>query len=370
MKSFVRPTIVFIDCKALRNNFTTACQLAGSKSYVIPIVKSNAYGHGMVEVSKVLEKAGAKMLGVSLAEEGFTLRQNGIKLPILVLGCSYPQHAREMIINKLTPVIYSYESVEKLNKEAEFLQNRVSIHLKIDTGLGRMGIQKNEIKSFFKFLRNKKYLSLDGICSSFSSASNSNFAWKQLNDMEKILLELPNAMGKKIQCHIANSEGIIAGINHPGWLVRPGIMLYGYKRGPEVESINLEPILTWKTQIFSIKKFPPGYTIGYNGIYETKKDSLIALLPVGYTDGLLRAYMHKGEVLIRGKRAPFVGKFSMDWTMVEVGHIENIEVGEEVILLGKSGHDFISATEMAERAGTAIDEIFVSINERVPRKYI
>jgi alanine racemase len=168
---------------------------------------------------------------------------------------------------------------------------------------------------------------------------------------------------------MAHSGALLRGFTRPGWLIRPGIILYGYTRGLETSGVNFKPVLTWRTEVFKTQKYPLGFPIGYGGAYKTGEGSRIALLPVGYSDGLLRSYMGKGEVLIHGTRAPLVGRFSMDWSMAEVGHLSEVHSGDEVVLIGEQGGERISAKEMAERGGTIVDEVFVSIGKRVAREY-
>ena len=362
-----RPTAVFIDTKALVHNFQEVMRLVSPGSPVAPVVKSDAYGHGMIGVSRALLQAGADQFAVSLTEEGVELRENGVTVPILVLGGSYPAQAREIVAAKLTPVVTTPALAKALGKAARSLRLTPKIHVQVETGLGRLGIFPEEMPSFLHLLKGMPFLQLEGICTSFSSVDNRELAEEQLQSFEKIVQEAAKWYGKPILGHIAHTGGLLRGFTRPGWLIRPGIMLYGYTRGLEAPGVDLKPVLTWRTEVFKVQSYPAGYPIGYGATYKTKKESQIALLPVGYSDGLLRSYMGKGKVLIRGKRTPLVGRFSMDWAMAEVGHIPGVKAGDEVILIGEQGKDRISADEMAERAGTIIDEVFVSIAKRVPR---
>ena len=358
-----------IHTDAIIHNFREVCRLAGPGSPIAPVIKSNAYGHGWIGVSAALTEAGADRFCVSFTEEGLALRNSGVDKPILVLGGVYPDQAREIILNDLTPVISSLAMAGALNEAAEALGRTVNIHVKVDTGLGRLGILEKEVPPFFDALKKLPRLHTRGICSSFSSIGNSEFSEKQFNAFERIIKQAERIYGKPLLCHMAHSGGLLRGFTRPGWLIRLGIMLYGYTRDIPTTAVNLKPALTWKTEVFKVQEYPPGHPIGYGGKYETKAGSRIALLPVGYTDGLFRSYIEKGEVLIRGARAPLVGSTSMDWTMAEVGHIKDVMPGDEVILIGSQGKERITADEMARGAGTNIDEVFVSIAKRVPRVF-
>jgi alanine racemase len=364
-----RPTGVIIDLDNVVHNFKEVCRLAGPGSPVAPVVKSDAYGHGSIEVSQILLEAGAQSLAVSLTEEGLELRKAGIGIPILVLGGSYPAQAREIVEKRLTPVVSTSSMATALQEAGQSIQSQVKIHIKVETGLGRMGIPREETLPFVQSLVNNSSILVEGICTSFSSIEDMDFSMEQFRDFEALARKAEKVYGKPLLCHIAHTGGLLRGLTRPGWLVRPGIMLCGYTRGIDAPHVHLKPALTWRTEVFKVQTYPVGYRIGYSGMYKTKQGSRIALLPVGYTDGLRRSYMGRGEVLIHGRRAPLVGRFSMDWVTVEVAHIPEVQTGDEVILLGVQGDDRISADEMAERTGTIIDEVFVSIGKRVPRTY-
>lgn len=364
---FARPTKVFIDRESLVHNFREVRRLAGPDCPVAPVIKSDAYGHGFIGTARELLKAGADRFAVSFTEEGLQLREEGISVPLLVLGGCYPAQAREIVAGRLTPMVSTLALAKALNEAASSSRTPVKIHLKVETGLGRLGVPVEDIPAFLQNLKGLSFVEMEGIGSSFSSVTDSELAGKQLEILERVAAEAARFLKKPLSCHIAHTGGLLLGLNRPGWLIRPGIMLYGYTRGLPFNGAQLKPVLTWRTEIFKVQQFPAGYPISYGGEYRTKEGSRIALLPVGYSDGLLRSYMGKGEVLIRGRRAPFIGRFSMDWTMVEGGHIPDAKEGDEVILIGKQQNEQITADEMAERAGTIIDEIFVSIAKRVPR---
>ncbi len=364
---YYRPTAAFVNLDHLLHNFGAVRRLASPHSPLAPVIKSNAYGHGMISVARALSRAGAEWLAVSLTEEGLDLRKNGITTPVLVLGGCYPDQAKEIINSALTPVVSTVELARALNEASRVSGRSIPVHLKVETGLGRLGILPKDLPAFIQSLKQMPFLSLEGICTSFSSVDNLEMAKDQLHLFEGLAENLSREWGKALICHLAHTGGLLRGLTRPGWLIRPGIIMYGYTRGLAVKEVELKPVLTWRTEIYKTQDYPAGYPIGYSGMYRAPQGSRIALLPVGYSDGLLRSYMGAGEVLIRGKRARLVGRFSMDWTMAEIGHIPEAKAGDEVILLGTQGRERISAEEMAERAKTIVDEVLVSIAGRVPR---
>ncbi len=364
-----RPTSVSIDLEALVHNFRQVVRMAGPGCPIAAVVKSNAYGHGCVEVVHALLEAGADRFAVSLTEEGLEIRESGVAVPVLILGCCYPDQAKDIVAGELTPVVTQIELASSLNDAAKSLGKAAKLHIKVETGLGRLGVDKKELPDFLYRLQEMPFLQVEGICSTFSSVDNLQAAEEQLRAFEEIAEEAANLYGRPLLRHMAHTGGSLRGLTRPGWLIRPGIMLYGYTRGIDTNGMPLRPVLSWKTQVFKVQSYPFGHSIGYGGNYKSRKDSEIALLPVGYSDGLLRSYVGKGEVLIRGVRAPLVGRFCMDWIMAEVGHIRGVHAGDEAVLIGRQGLDYIGADEMADRAGTIIDEVFVSISNRVPRVY-
>jgi alanine racemase len=364
---FYRPTAAIINLDHLVHNFGVVRKLAGPQSPLAPVVKSNAYGHGMLSVAGALLRAGAEWLAVSLTEEGLELRESGITGRVLVLGGCYPAQSKEIVSSGLTPVISTGELARSLNEAARSSGKPIPVHLKVETGLGRLGILPKDLPAILQGLKAMPFLILEGICTTFSSVDNLDAAKDQLRLFEGIAGDIGREWGRPLICHIAHTGALLRDLTRPGWLIRPGIIIYGYTRGMSAKEIGLKPVLTWRTEIYKVQEYPEGYPIGYSGLYRAPKGSRIALLPVGYSDGLLRSYMGTGEVLIRGKRAPLTGRFSMDWTMAEVGHIPEAKAGDEVILIGTQGEEWISAEEMADRAQTIVDEIFVSIASRVPR---
>lgn len=369
-----RPTIAEIDLDALRFNLNQLRGLTGEKAEILAVVKANAYGHGAPEIARELESAGARIFGVATTEEGIELRLSGITVPILVLGGTYQQEIGRILGNRLTPVIYDLEIARAFQAGAAKERKRLSVHLKIDTGMNRLGISWRQWASALKVLEGLKNLEVEGLMSHFSVAESEGsddqaFTDEQLARFTKCV-ELARQSGINASFfHLANSA---AALRQPARfnLVRPGLMLYGYHPTPNLRrSIPLKPVLRWKTAILSLKPVPAGDTVSYGRSYHCCKESWIAVLPVGYADGYSRRLSNQGEVIIRGKRARVLGRVCMDLTMVDVSEIPGVQVGDEVVLLGRQGSEEISAAEMAGWIEGIPYEVLCSIGKRVPRVY-
>jgi alanine racemase len=335
------------------------------------IVKANAYGHGAVEVVRALKKEGVKHFGVALVEEGITLRENGIKDNIYILSGISKGQEEEIIKYRFIPLISDIETAERFARAGRKLNKQVEVHLKVDTGMGRLGFLQYESEVFFKKLKKIKYINITGIASHFAdlAGGEKNFAIEQIRVFNRVISEgIRNGFSFKY-IHIANSAGIFLLRESHYDLVRPGIALYGYPPYPDFKE-KLMPPLELKTEIIYIKHVPRGYSISYGRTFITKRDSLIATIPIGYADGLNRLLSNKGEVLIGGKRAPIAGRVCMDLTMVDVTGIDGVRTGDEVVIIGKQGKEHISALEIADKIGTITYEVLTSISSRVPRRYI
>ena len=370
-----RPTIAEINLDALRYNLNQLRGLTGGKAEILAVVKANAYGHGAPEIARELESAGARIFGVATTEEGIELRLSGTTSPILVLGGTYPQEMGRILANRLTPVIYDLEIARAFQARAAKEKRRLSVHLKIDTGMNRLGIPWRQWTSALKVLEGLKNLKVEGLLSHFSVAEGEGpddraFTDKQLARFTKCL-DLARQRGIKAGLvHLANSAA--ATLRQPARfnLVRPGLMLYGYHPSPNLgRLISLKPVLRWKTAILSLKPVPAGDMISYGRTYQCRRETLIAVLPVGYADGYNRRLSNRGEVIIRGKRAKVRGIVCMDLTMVDVSKIAGVQVGDEVVLLGRQGSEEITAVEMAGWIESIPYEVLCSIGKRVPRVY-
>jgi alanine racemase len=368
-----RPTRSFIDHAALRWNLRQIQKKIGPRVKILSMVKANGYGHGAVEVTRTLAKAGSDAFGVATVEEGIELRQGRIKQPILVLAGAYVEQLEQFLEFKLTPVLYDIETLKAFEQKTRQRRTTLKFQLEVDTGMGRIGFPSNEIETWLAVLSKLKALKLAGIFSHFSEAESANekYAASQLKKFQRVLDRLDKAGVVQAPSHMSKSAALITVPAAHFAMVRPGLILYGVYPAPNLKKqIRLKQVLAWKTRIIQLKRSPAGTSIGYGRTFVTKRNSLIATLPVGYADGYRRLLFNRAQVLVRGKRAPVVGRVSMDLTTVDVTDIRNVQQGDEVVLLGRQGRAEISADEMAGWANTISYEIFTSIGARVPRIHI
>ncbi len=363
----VRPTRAEISLDNLCQNFKEIRRKVGNKK-ILAAVKANAYGHGMIEVSKSLEESGVDYFGVAILEEGIALRKAGIKKPILIFGAGRPEEAPEILKYDLTQTLTTFDMAERLSKYALILKKNAVVHIKVDTGMGRLGFLPEDIPEFVEKVSRLPGLYIEGIYSHFPSTLNKQpeYTKRQLKTFLALLENLREKGYNFPIKHIANSMAIIEFTESYLDMVRAGFILYGLKK---ITELNFSPVLSLKTQISFIKELPAGSFVSYGLTYNTKNKNRIAVLPIGYGDGLPRALSNRGEVLIRGKRFPMVGAICMDMTMVNVGN-EEIKEGEEVVIIGCQGEDEIKVKEIAEKLNTFENEIVTRISARVPRVYI
>ena len=367
-----RPTFCSVDLAALRWNFRQVRKKVGRKVKVLSVVKANGYGHGAREVAKALEHEGSDAFGVATLEEGVELREAGIRSPIVILAGFYPAQLDQLLRHRLIPVACELDGLRRLETLARKRGVSLGFHLKVDTGMGRIGFLASEIDSWLPELSRLRSLRLGGLFSHFSHAENVGgiYTQNQLKLFHGLVARLSAAGYDPPLIHLANSAAVITLPSSHFSMVRPGLMLYGIYPSPGMASqVALKPVLSWKTRILQLKKIPKGSSISYGQTFVTRRESLIATLPVGYADGYPRLLSNRGAVLVRGKRAPIVGRVCMDLTMVDVTDIEKIKQGDEVVLLGEQERERISADEMAGWAETISYEIFTSISARVPRIY-
>jgi len=365
-----RPTACYVDLDALRWNFRQVREKIGPGVRVLSVVKADAYGHGAREVARALAAAGSESFGVATLEEGVELRAAGIRSPILVLAGVYPEQLGEFIQHRLTPAICETEAFKQLEKEARRRGVTLNFHLKVDTGMGRIGLPSAEVERWLPEMGQIESLKLEGLFSHFSHAESveGSYTQSQLKAFQLVLKRLRSAGYNPPWVHLANSAAVITLPSAHFTMVRPGLMLYGAYPSPVMASqVALKPVLSWRTRVLQLKRVPEGSSISYGQIFVTQRESSIATLPVGYADGYPRLLSNRGEVLIRGQRAPVAGRICMDLTMVDVTDIRGVEQGDEVVLLGAQGKAAISADEMARWAETISYEIFTSISDRVPR---
>jgi alanine racemase len=365
-----RPTIAQIDLDALAFNFRQLQKRVPKGVKMLAVVKADAYGHGALPISRKLEKIGVEYLGVAIAEEGVELRKGGVRTPILVLGGIYDGDIERIFRFNLTPVVFHRETLKSISKVAQREKKKVRVHLKVDTGMGRLGVPFPLWASFLKEIPHFPKVEVEGILSHFSMMSEEDYTKHQWDQFLKAV-KCAEELGIRYKyLHMASSAMLSTSSHYSGNLVRPGIMLYGAYPSPVLKNlIHLKPVMTLKTRIHFLKSVPSGFRISYGGTFVTRRESLIATLPIGYADGYSRTLSNRGEVLVRGKRAPVVGKVCMDFIMVDVTDIPKVSLGDEVVLLGIQGKEIITGEEIAGRMNTISYEVFCSVGKRIPRIY-
>ena len=367
-----RPTVCLVDLNAVGWNFRQIRSKVGCQVKVLSMVKANGYGHGAAAIAKILADEGSDAFGVATLEEGVELRQARIRTPILVLAGAYPDQVDQFFDNSLTPVIHALTSLEELDTIVHGRKKALNVHLKVDTGMGRIGLPAAEVDSWLPKMTKLKALKIEGVFSHFSHAESveGNYTQQQLRIFQSVVERLRAEGVSPSLVHLANSAATITLPAAYFDMVRPGLILYGiYPSAAMASQMCLKPVLSWKTRILQLKKVSAGSSISYGQTFVTKRESLIATLPLGYADGYPRLLSNRGEVLVSGKRAPVAGRVCMDLTMIDVTDIEKTQPGDEVVLLGRQGDAEISADEMAAWANTISYEILTSISNRVPRIY-
>ena len=356
-----------IDLSALQHNLNIIRRIANDR-IVIAVVKADAYGHGSVQISRKLVSEGTSHLAVAYTEEAKKLREAGINARILVLFDR--SDFADYFAYDLVPVIYDMDTAAAFSGEAKKRGKKIPVHLKIDTGMGRMGFMPDKSVSSAVFISNLEGIEIEGLLSHLSEAdlSDKAYAFQQLEVFKQIRAEIQEKTGRKLIAHVANSAALLSIQQSLLDAVRPGLALYGHS--PFEESYGLRPIMKIKTRVLFLRKLPPGSPVSYGRSFVTKRESRIAVIPVGYADGYNRLFSNNSFVLVKGKRAPVAGKICMDLTMIDVTEIDDISEGEEVVLLGQQGDDIITAKELSTRINTIPYEIITSLGNRAKKEYI
>ncbi len=372
-------TWIEIKSLAIKNNINQFRKIIPKNCLLMAVVKSNAYGHGLIDFSKIANNFGVDWFGVDSVVEAEKLRKKGIKKPILVLGYTLKEKINDAINKNISLTIADFYALKNLKNLQQKNKKRLRIHLKIDTGMHRQGFLIKEIKDAAKILKKlNNFLIIEGVYTHFSSAANPLFlseTKKQIKNFNKAI-EILNSFGfSNFLKHAAATSGTLIYPESHFDLVRIGIGLYGYFPSKETKEffenkINLKPVLSWKTIVAQIKYLPKGSKIGYDLTEKLKRDSKVALLPIGYWHGYPRALSSIGKVLINGKEAKVLGRISMDMTSVDVTDIKNIKIGDEVVLIGKSRALFNSADDLAKFGNTINYEILTRINPLIKRVVI
>jgi alanine racemase len=346
---------------------------------VMAVVKADAYGHGAVPVAKCLSQCGVDWFGVATVEEAVELREAGIDQPVLLLGGLYMSDPADLIEYRLTPSVSATARLDTYAECARRYQKPIDIHLKVDTGMGRLGLPLDRVESFLERYRELEGLRLTGIFTHLASAEDLVACQtdEQLARFQAALKKLPWFDIVSDWVHVSNSAALVAGCDFPENLVRIGALFCGYclplilppGRNP-ASFPEFEPILTFKSRVVYLKDVPSGTPLGYGAAFHTRRPSRIATLPVGYADGLSHGLSNRGRVIVNGRCARIVGNISMDLTLVDVSDIPGVVVGDEAVLIGQSDNCSVTASEIAEKLGTVPYEITCSIGKRVPRIYV
>lgn len=368
----MRPTWAEINLEALRFNLNSITSHLPDGVKMMAVVKADAYGHGVKQIARCLQSEGVEDFGVAIAEEGQTLREIGVEGSILVFGGCYPGQEDLFFSNSLVPTVYDLPTLKNLSTLAQLKGKQFPYHLKVDTGMGRLGIGPDDIGIFLEKAQTYEGMKLKGVFSHLSSADEADLTYtrKQVSMFEKVLAESEVLNNGSVVRHVANSAGTLLHKGHWFDMVRAGLSLYGINPGNAKTPVDLQPVMSFKTRVGFIKQVPANTALGYNRTFKTKKTSIIATLPVGYADGLNRLLSNRGQVIINGNYAPIVGAVAMDSILVDVSEIPEVNSGDEVVIIGEQGNLKISAWDVAHWSSTIPYEVLCGITSRVPRFYI
>ena len=369
----LRPAYLEIDLRALASNVKNIKRKLGKRVQLLVVVKADGYGHGSYEVSKIALKNGAGSLGVAFLEEGIELRENGIKAPILILSPEFYGREKEVIEYDLQPAIADLDFVKKLNREAKKQNKIAEVYLKIDTGMRRYGIEPSSALDFVKGVQKLKNIRLKGVLSQFSTTEDTDkdFAEKQLYLFKKTVKQLEELNGARLVRSIANSGAFLRLPQSYFDQVRVGIVMYGIYPSPKMtKRVKVNPVMSLKSRIVQIREVETGESVSYGRTFITNRRTKIGTIPLGYADGYPWQLSNRGEVLVKGKRVPIIGRVCMDAFMVDLTGLPDVKIGEDVVLLGKQGKEKIEAHQIAEWANSFSYEIVTRMGKRLPRVYL
>ena len=373
-----RATRAEIDLTAFRHNLQNLRKYLDPQTRIMAIVKADAYGHGAVSCARIaVESGAANYLGAGVIEEGIELRENGLNAPILILGSIFPDEAEDLVRHNLATILCTQPLAQALSKEAEKQDKTVSVHIKVDTGMNRLGISPENLPALLDQVRNLKNLKIEAVSTHFSSADDEDLSVTQAQ-LEKFQTALTILQKEGVHTpivHCANTSALFKFPESHFNMVRPGLILYGVLPSPSLRPVidqgenPFQPVMQWKSQIILLKPIAKNQPVSYSGSFTTQRDSLIATLPIGYADGLHRMLSNKMDVLIRGRRVPQVGNICMDMILIDVTDIPDVQAGDEVVIFGRQGDEMISVEELAVKGKTIPYEILCSVSKRVPRIY-
>jgi alanine racemase len=364
-----RPTWAEINLDNLEFNFNQVKKLLSGTTSVMVTIKADAYGHGLIPVARKLVSCGVDYFGVASIDEGIKLRQARISVPVLVLGMILKDDIEPLFRYGLTATVCSQEFARALNFKAKSLGKRVNVHVKVDTGMGRLGVLESDAFKLVREIHKLKFINIEGIFTHFAFADlDKEFTLHQIDLFNRLIAKLHKEGIDIPLFHAANSMGVINFKNSHFNMVRPGLVVYGLNPVENLP-IRLKPVLSLKTKIVYFKRVPKGYGISYGHEYITKNNTTIVTLPIGYGDGYPRNLSNSAPVLIRGRRFRISGRVCMDQIMVDVGRLK-VRIGDEVVLIGRQGKNKITAEELARLAATIPYEIACGLGSRIPRIYI
>jgi alanine racemase len=371
MNDLLRPTVASVDLSLLRQNLEAVRQAIPRTTKVLAAVKGDAYGHGASACARTLAAAGVDWFGVALVEEGRALRAAGIKTPILCLGGAGPNGVDEAIANDLTPLISDIDEARAFDESARNSGKRASVHIKIDTGMGRLGVPLHLWSHFLDRLAELQHIDVQGIASHLAQSESGVGAvptQEQIRRFDEAIKDARHRGFSPDLVHISNSGAILQHPEASYDMVRPGLLLYGYDPGASKPRIDVKPIMHVRTQVLVVRDLPVGVGVSYGGEHRTLRPSRVATLPVGYADGFPRALSDRADVLVHGHRAPVLGRICMDMCMIDVTDVpHHVKAGDEVVLLGNQGSEIITAWDLAAAAETIPYEVLTGFSERIPR---
>lgn len=372
MKKSLRPVWAEVNLNHYAHNIREI-KLRYPETKVMAVVKADGYGHGAIQVAKAGLQGGAERLAIAIVDEGIELREAGFMVPIQVLGGTLESQLEQVVEYDLIQTVFDLKTVERLSQIGQQKGKQVKVHLKIDTGMGRVGIRPEEAGEVAQAITNLPNIELEGLMTHFATADEEDKRYTMFQ-VEGYWLALANIEDQGIQIpikHVANSAALIDLPEVKFDLIRPGIISYGLWPSEEVDhSLNVKHVMEWKAKIVHLKEVDEGTGISYGKTFVAKKKTRVATLPLGYADGYSRHLSNKGQVLVNGQRAPIIGRVCMDQCMIDVTQIEGeLNIGDEVVLIGCQGDDFISAEEMASWIGTINYEVVCAVSKRVPRVY-
>ncbi len=377
-----RATRAEINLKAFKHNLQNLKTVLGSKTDIMAVIKADAYGHGALPCAKAAIESGVGYLGAGVIEEGIELRKNGIKGPVLILGGIFPDEVTDLVHHNLSTILHTSHLAEALSKEGKKQDKTVNIHIKVDTGMNRLGILPENLLALTEKISSLPNLKIEALSTHFSSADDEDLSItnQQIELFKKTLNKLKETGITPPLTHLANTSALFRFAESHSTMVRPGLILYGALPSPILNPVvqnfcqnenleSFEPVMQWKSRIILLKSVQKGQALSYSRKYFTQKDSYIATLPIGYADGLPRRLSNNMEVLVKGRRVPQVGTICMDMILIDVSEVPDVQIGEEVVIFGKQGDEVIQVEELAQKANTIPYEILCNVGKRVPRTY-